>query len=387
MPAAPLDRRHVLRLFAAAPLGAAMVAPAACAAAEADLPDPAAPWRSPGAGEQDPRRHALAHAILAPNPHNMQPWLIDLVGADSFLLRVDLARLLPATDPPNRQITIGCGAFLELMDLAARETGHRAEITLWPEGEPQPVLDGRPIAAVRLVPDASVAKDSLYAQIVRRRTSRLAFSDRAPPAADLEAVRAAGQSATISAFMAASEPQLTALRDLTKRAWRLEATTPHTIAESIKVTRIGKAEIARDPWGLALQGPVIEIGHAVGLVTRKTLADPNSFAFKEQLAFYDPLAASARAFLGLTAATTSRADEIAAGRAYARANLEATRLGLSMQPMSQALQEFPEMAALKREMDALTAAPATGRLHMLARIGYGEAVPPSPRRPWSDHLA
>lgn len=385
MSATSLDRRHVLRLFAAAPVGLALAAPVGCA--PADLPDPAAPWRSPGAGEQDPRRHALAHAILAPNPHNMQPWLIDLVGPDSFILRVDLAKMLPATDPPNRQITIGCGAFLELVDIAARENGHRAEITLWPEGEPQPVLDGRPVAAVRLAPDAAVAKDPLYAQIVRRRTSRLVFNDTAPASADLEAVRAAGQSAAISAFVVSDDPKRTALRDLTKRAWRLEAVTPHTIAESIAVTRIGKAEIARQPWGLALGGPVIEMAHMLGVVTRDTLADPTSFAFKQQLAFYDPLSDSTPAFLGLTAATTSRADEIAAGRAYVRANLEATRLGLSMQPMSQAMQEFPEMAAMKREMDALTAAPAQGRLHMLARIGYGDAVAPSPRRPWSDHLA
>ena len=40
--------------------------------------DATAPWREPGAGERDPRRWALAHAILAPNPHNRQPWLIDL---------------------------------------------------------------------------------------------------------------------------------------------------------------------------------------------------------------------------------------------------------------------------------------------------------------------
>ena len=108
MPSSRLDRRHVLQLFAAAPLGAALAAPASCA--PADLPDPTAAWRSPGAGEQDPRRHALAHAILAPNPHNMQPWLVELTGADSLTLRADLTRLLPATDPPNRQITIGCGA-------------------------------------------------------------------------------------------------------------------------------------------------------------------------------------------------------------------------------------------------------------------------------------
>nr|QQZ50530.1 hypothetical protein JKL49_02950 [Phenylobacterium glaciei] len=139
-------RRGILHwLAAAAPLTAA-----GCSATSAT--DPAAAWRAPGLGERDPRRFALAHAILAPNPHNRQPWLVDLVGADEIVFYADTARLLPFTDPPNRQITLGCGAFLELLSQAAAEAGHRAEIALWPEGEPQPTLDARPVARVRLVP-------------------------------------------------------------------------------------------------------------------------------------------------------------------------------------------------------------------------------------------
>lgn len=35
-------------------------------------------WAGPPAGESDPRRRALAFALLAPNPHNRQSWLADL---------------------------------------------------------------------------------------------------------------------------------------------------------------------------------------------------------------------------------------------------------------------------------------------------------------------
>jgi hypothetical protein len=119
---------------------------------------------------------------------------------------------------------------------------------------------------------------------------------------------------------------------------------------------------------------------------RETLADPKSMAYGQQLAFYDPLSASAAAFLGIHTATAARTDEIAAGRAYARANLVAASLGLAMQPLSQALQEFPEMNALRAEMDRLTNAPPAGRLQMLARVGYAKDVPPSPRRPYTDNI-
>ena len=128
-------RRSVIELLAG---GGAACLVSGCAP-KPDI-DPVAAWRDAGAGERDPRRWALAHAILAPNPHNRQPWLVDLPGTDEIVFYADTARMLPATDPPNRQITVGCGAFLELLNLAACERGLRADMAIWPEGEPQPLL-------------------------------------------------------------------------------------------------------------------------------------------------------------------------------------------------------------------------------------------------------
>src|SRR5262245_48914469 len=138
------SRRHVLSLLTAAPF--------ATGCTPSNLPDPAAGWRDPGAGEADPRRFALAHAILAPNPHNTQPWQVELIGDNEMALYCDLDRRLPFTDPFDRQITIGCGCFLENLRLAAAQKGLYAELTQFPEGEPTPRLDARPIAHVRLVP-------------------------------------------------------------------------------------------------------------------------------------------------------------------------------------------------------------------------------------------
>ena len=62
--------------------------------AEIDSPPPA-----------DVRLDAFRHAILAPNPHNRQPWLIQLVGQDEALIFCDLDRRLPETDPFDREFS------------------------------------------------------------------------------------------------------------------------------------------------------------------------------------------------------------------------------------------------------------------------------------------
>ena len=138
------------------------------------------PWNRASSGFGDPRLDVLAYAILAPNPHNMQPWRIVMGEGLTFTVYCDLGRLLPETDPPNRQITIGFGCFLELCRQAAAESGFRANITYFPEGEPEPLLDRRPIATVELVEDTSVEADPLFSTVLNRRTNRLEFDASRP---------------------------------------------------------------------------------------------------------------------------------------------------------------------------------------------------------------
>ncbi len=54
--------------------------------------------------------------------------------------------------------------------------------------------------------------------------------------------------------------------------------------------------------------------------------------------------------------------------------------GVAIQPLSQALQEYPEMAGPYRDIHARLA-PEGGTVQMFARAGYGPQVGPSPRWP------
>lgn len=359
------------------------------------------PWELPAPPPSDPRLDAFRHAILAPNPHNRQPWIIRLDGTDGATISCDLDRRLPMTDPFDRQITIGFGCFLELARIAAAERGVRMKEDWFPEGEPQPRLDSRPIARLRFVPDPAVKRDPLFAEIPKRRSTKIPFGDRPVDPASLHRL-SSGWGMTEDDWFAVSADNspatVEAARKLVLEAVAIEMRTARAHRESVDLIRIGAREVDANPDGIALTGPGIEAMAATGLLSRAALADPASSAFRQGETMMAETHGSIPAILSVTTNGNSRGHQLFAGSLYARANLLATSLGLAMHPMSQSLQEYPEMAGVFAQMQALlrpifsngiTGSISTkdGRVQMLARIGYAAPVPPSPRWPLETRLA
>ena len=387
-----MKRRGFMRLAGG---GVVLAAGMASPGARAFFSTPAsavAAWLGPPAGSEL-RRACLAYALLAPNPHNMQPWLADLSEPGEIVLRLDPARLLPATDPWGRQILMGAGAFLELLIMAAAEQGHRAICTLFPAGLPGDRLDARPWARVRLQPDATLARDPLFAQVRRRRTDRRAYDlSRAPSAADVARLHEAVAGRSVRLGFAGSADRAVAdservvrLRDITREAWRIELSTEPAMMESMRVLRIGSAEIDRHRDGIAIQSPLLVLMARAGLLDRQRFPEPDSMATRSQIRDFDALAASTPAYLWVVTEGNRREQQIEAGRAYVRLNLAATAVGLSLHPNQQALQEYPQVAGPYRAVHALLDAPAPGfTVQMLARVGYRPAdaawEEPAPRR-------
>lgn len=338
-----------------------------------------APWAATSLYDE-PRRRALSFAILAPNPHNRQPWLVDLKTEGEITLYVDTNRLLPETDPFNRQITIGLGCFLELLVLAAAADGYQVELTLFPEGDNANGLDRRPVARARFVADASVTPDPLFAQVLNRRSLKEPYDLARPVSAETLAALHAASRHGLSIGSSAEAEYVVKLRDLTGRAMLIEIETPRTYKESVDLMRLGKAEIEATPDGIDFGGPLFDTLALFGLFTRETAADPASMVFAQGKDVVLANTASAMAHVWLVSPTNTRQDQIAAGRDWVRINLAASAAGLGLQPLSQALQEFPEMADCYAEVHQWLA-PAGGTVQMLARLGYANAVGPSPRWP------
>jgi len=355
-------------------------------------PDAAArPWAQAPAGDVDPRLAALRYAILAPNPHNRQPWLIRLLDPDRIEITCDLDRRLPETDPLDRQITIGFGAFLELARMAAAERGFRVDADLFPSGRPEPRLDGRPIAVLRVVADASVARDPLFAHALRRRSNKEPYDmARAVSASVVEALPV---QAGVEGFgHAVGGPRVEELRRLIVDAAGIEFAVERTYMESVRLMRVGAAEINAAPDGIALKGPLIEALALAGQISRPALADMNGSAYRAGREQYMRTLGATPAFLWLTTKSNTRMDQLGAGRDWLRINLAASAAGLSLNPASQALQEFPEMAqAFALAHRLLGVAPESGpdgaRVQMLGRLGYGPDVSPSHRWPFEARMA
>jgi hypothetical protein len=342
------------------------------------------PWDRAG-NYEDPRMRTLSWALLAPNPHNRQPWLADLSEAGVITLFVDRDRLLPHTDPFNRQITIGLGCFLELLRMAAAEDGHRAEVAVFPQGSSATALDQRPIARIALTPDPAIARDPLFALVPSRRSNKEPFDVSRNLASEMltQMATAARNGARFGGTVDSAE--VAELRALTREALRIEVTTPHTYQESVDLFRIGRREVDANPDGIDFSGPMFEAMHLTGMFNRKIAADPTSFAFKAGMDAVYANADTAMGHVWLVTADNSRETQIATGADWLRVNLAATAQGLGFQPLSQALQEFPEMAGPFRQVHARLA-PEGGTVQMLARIGYGPVVRTSPRWPLESRI-
>ncbi|MGL4637001.1 MAG: Acg family FMN-binding oxidoreductase [Beijerinckiaceae bacterium] len=344
------------------------------------------PWAETGKARGDVRLEVLSFAILAPNPHNRQPWQIRLVGSDKVEISCDLDRRLPETDPFDRQITIGLGGFLELARMAAAERGIRLDIAAFPDGEPELRLDKRLIARLIFTADSTVQKDPLFAQVLNRRSSKVPYDMMRPVAGNqLEQVGRVAGNGTVFSHTNATD-KVAALNKLGKDAATLEFTTPHTWMETVRLMRIGASEVDQTPDGVGISGPIIEALKMTGQISREQMADPSSTAYKTGFERYLKRFDATPAFIWQVTSSNTRKDQIAAGRDWVRANLKATELGLSVNPVSQALQEFKEMATLFKTAHTMLGVNTGGginepRVQMLGRIGYGPVVKATHRWP------
>jgi hypothetical protein len=339
-----------------------------------------APWEAAARGFGDPRLDALAYAILAPNPHNMQPWLIRLDDERSFTLFARSDRLLPHTDPPARQITIGFGCFLELFRQASAEKGYRVIVERFPEGEPQPSLDHRPVARVQMMADATVPRDPLFASLLSRHTQRAAFDVRRPVPEQVLTDILAYATPGVRVAASAETEQRERLRSLTSEAWMTEWSQADTREESIAVTRIGPGEVEARPWGICLDGPLLGSLGAVGVLSREGMRKPGEVAFQETEASYLLACNTAMAHIWSATHGNTRVDQLNAGATWVRLHQASTLAGLAFHPLSQALQEFPAMAGHYRQIHSLLAQPGE-TVQMLARVGYAPGAKPAPREP------
>ena len=382
-----MNKRQFLRISGGGLIAAATLS--SLPGCSSDLPPEAiAAWRPPAA-DMDIRRWAISHALLAPHAHNLQSWLVDLDTPDTIVLRLDLRRLLPETDPWSRQLVISQGTFLELLQMAANERGYRADISMFPQGEfDAKTPDSRPTALIRLGKDDGVKADPLFAHIFNRHTHRGVYENRIPNAQARQTLADSVKDFSVQLGLVTSEEaSMQQHRAIAMDAWRIEMQTPHTLLESYKVLRVGPQEIAQHRDGISLNTPMVRGLVALNLFDRSKPSEPDSSAIKGQISEFNDKMSTTPACVWLSTSDNSRRTQMLCGRAYVRLQLAATALGLRMHPLSQALQEYPEQTNnYKAIHELLVGKDSTATVQMWTRLGYAPVGSPSPRRGLQAHF-
>jgi hypothetical protein len=328
---------------------------------------------------------AIAYGIQAPNPHNTQAWRFEPLSDSEALLFIDERRVLPATDPPARQIHIGAGCCIETLAVGMSLHGYETEVDYLPLGAHGLDEIGRqPVARLMLVPIHSARPDRLAEFIPLRQTNRKPY--RGPPLRPDEVVtiRSAAESDAIELLVITEPEQMRPLLDIFYRALEIEATTPHLYEETRIWFRFNEGQRQTKRDGLSI--PQLGIDGVRRRLTEWTLrnGDPkrwfSSLSIRSTLRSTRKAIESARGVVLLRTATNEQLDWLKAGRGFARLALALTGLGLTAHPFSQVLQEYPEMAELQAEFNDVLGIREPEKIQMAVRVGRAQRAYPAPRR-------
>ncbi len=359
-----------------------------------DIPNYYEPWQSNYYQQfDDIRIQVAAHGLLAPNAHNSQPWTIKLIEPLddlTFELYTDSKRLLPETDPLSRQITISQGTFLETAKIAANHLGYEFELELFPKGEygqnkVETEMEEMPVARISLLEnlaeaDNSSKVDSMYDEIFQRVTNRTAYYGKSLNSVEMAVLHALNDYPNLTLVFFNDNVSLEKIRQLTIDAVEIEATTKSKVKETERLFRDSEKEKKEYRDGITmmsggLSGYKLQIIQIFSSLFALNWEKFGQIWIKSETRNIQ----TAPTFAMIISKDNSRTTQVETGMLYARFQLKASAVGISVQPLSQSLQEFPEMSELYNQVHKEFAV-NNQTIQMLVRMGRADEVLHSPRR-------
>lgn len=371
--ALPIGRRQFL-IVAGSLAAATALAPRiawAKKAARLDASSALQPWTlpdGPPAGTLETARTLIGAAVLAPSEWNTQPWRFEVENSTLRLLS-DPTRLLPWNDPDARGLMISLGSALENLLIAARAYGLRTTVEYLPHGGANGV-----VAEVTWA-NGDVRRDlPLFAAIPLRRTNRREYDGRGlfP---DRRAQLVAQVPEGLSLRWLDDRDAVRAVAKIAHDAVHAQAEDDRAAGEQYAWMRFGNEARQRGD-GVPIDN--LELGTVTSWMASRYF-NPKSWFSR-----FGPEHAAREARDGLRSAgalallCAPRRDQtqwLMGGQAFERFALQATALGLAIQPVSAplVLKEYRE--PLLRAFDAVGEEPL-----MLVRIGHAKNPAATPRR-------
>jgi len=336
------------------------------------------PWSpSYAQGFSDPRVQLVANGELAPNGHNMQPWkvILDKTDAKVMYLYVDTDKLTPAVDPLYRQTLVSQGTFLEYMQVAGQKLGIGTSIALFPNGQYDEKnivesMKALPVAKVTIA-TTQPASSGLYDYMFLADTNRESYKPDPLTSTQVSQLVKSNTDETVSVIVYQDEANLTKLGKFANAGTEIESAVHSTNVESANVFRANEYQKNQYGYGFSVegQGTTGFMKYLLqGLITLfPSLVDEQS-SMKTNIASTKNAVAHTPAYAMLLTKDNSRVSQVKAGMAYSKLVLTAHSAGLVMQPPSQVLEEYPEMAT-QYALIHKEYAPSGDTIQMFFRVG------------------
>lgn len=348
------------------------------------------PWSKNYAAEySDPRVRLTAAGLLAASNHNMQPWKITLDKSDPtvFRLYADSSRRTNEVDPYARQMMISQGTFLEYVVVAGEKEGYHADIRLFPDGTYDESrlaasMDSKPVAKVTLT-KAPSESSALYDALFLPDTNREKYQTEKLTGAQVSALGSLSSPSGVFLKLYQNQGDLSNIGKFALQSATIEAGVPRVMDESNAIFRANEYQKNKYRYGYSVEGQGTSgfmKNIMQGLVTifpslnTGKAASQNFINYTKTSIDYTP------AYAMIETTGNSRLEQVESGMLYSKLVLTGHTLGLAMQPLSQVLEEYPEMEAPYTEFKK-SYAPDGGTVQMLFRVGAAtKNVPLSMRR-------
>ncbi len=301
----------------------------------------------------DPRIQLAAHGLLAANNHNMQPWKIRLDAADDtvFYLYADSARLTKEVDPQARQMMITQGAFLEYVAEAGKQLGYNVHLSLFPNGDYDEnnivqSMDALPVAKVT-IEKTQPADSPLYAYMFMPDTNRGPYQAGPLLAGEISALQStATEQDVVTLQIFDQKKDMEELGGLAMQAAAIEAGVDRVMQEANEIFRSNEYQKNQYRYGFSVEGQGttgIMVHVMQGLVTVFPSLNSGKGASDMFLQSTQKSVDNTPAYAMIKTDGNSRKSHVLSGMAYSRLVLAGHAAGIVMQPLSQALEEYPEM--------------------------------------------
>ncbi|PJZ43010.1 hypothetical protein CH370_00820 [Leptospira kmetyi] len=318
----------------------------------------------------DPKLELIRYAILAPSSHNSQPWKFSMED-NTIRIFPDLSRRLPFVDPQDRELYISIGCALENLVVAAKALGFESQIESFPKNEPKECI------RIRLLKSKPVLNDPLFLAIPKRQSTRNEYDGKPVPSEDLKRLELDSKHSLVRTVLFTDQNRMNPLVEWIREGDRLQIAEEGYVVELKQWIRFNENEALRKGDGLLTLcngGPSIPtwVGN---ILFSLVLSGPSQAEADAKLA------RSSSGFVVFVSEKDDRNDWIETGRSFERWALAATSKNIKCAFFNQPIEVPSIRAQLQTHLNVGKNFP-----QLVARFGYSNPMPYSPRRSLQDIL-